>query len=179
MKNKNFLMIMITFLCFTATACSSSGNGAGTVPEDANTGAMSETITDKNLKLDAPYIFVIDGKDMDGFWDSYLPEVNIKNEWFQAADAGYSIAISGTLKDEPEQGSINLISVDSDYAITDSRQILAPSKGGSLSIMDEESPKEFNMEAKDERGTVYLINFYNGSTAYKDKENDGWKYLEQ
>lgn len=178
MKNKYFSIIMIAFLCFTISACSSRSETV-TALEDTGTSSvdlMEETITDKNLKLVAPYIFVIEGDNMDDFWTSYLPDVNIQNEWFHAAEAGYTIAISGALKDDTEQGTINLISVNSDYTVTDSRQSLAPSKGGSLSVIDKENSKEFNMEVKDEQGTVYLVNFYNGFTAYKDGGEDDWEY---
>lgn len=181
MKNKNFSIIIIALVFFTVTACSSSSGERGMVPESTHTGSdtlVPVTITDKNLTFEAPYIFVIDGVNMDDFWSGYLPDVTIQNEWFHAADDGYSIAISGALKDEPEQGTLNLISVNSDYIITDSRQIMAPFKGGSLSVLNKESPKEFNLEVKDEQGTVYLVNFYNGIAAYKNEGYDDWKYWE-
>lgn len=135
-----------------------------------------QKITDKNLKLEAPYVFVIDGEDMDGFWDSYLPDVTIQNQWIHAADAGYRIAVFGALKDDPEQGSVNMIDVGPDNTITNSRQMLAPSKGGSLSVNEEKTSKEFIMEAEDEYGTVYLFDYYNGFTAFKEGKGGDWEY---
>ena len=60
----------------------------------------------------APYTFVIDGEDIDDFWDSYLPEVTKQNEWFHATDARYR-----------EQGSVNIIDVGPDDTIISSRQM--------------------------------------------------------
>ena len=145
-------------------------------PAESSAQPEEQKVTDKNLKLEEPYIFVIDGEDMDGFWDSYLPDVIIQNQWIHAADAGYRIAVFGALKDDPEQGSVNIIDVSPDNTITNSRQILAPSKGGSLSVIDEEAAKEFNMEAEDEHGTVYLFNYYNGFTAFKEGKDGDWEY---
>ena len=135
-------------------------------PPPAESRAQPEELklTDKNLKLVAPYTFVIDGEDIDDFWDSYLPEVTKQNEWFHATDARYR-----------EQGSVNIIDVGPDDTIISSRQILAPSKRGSLSVIDDEAAKEFIIEAEDEHGTVYLFNYYNGFTAFKEGKDGDWE----
>ena len=135
-----------------------------------------QKVIDKNLKLEAPYSFVIDGEKMDDFWDSYLPEVTIQNEWFHVANGEYRIAVFGALKDNPEQGTVNIIDVGPDDTITGSRQILAPFKGGSLSAIDEKTSKQFIVEAEDEYGTVYLFDYYNGFTAYKEGQDGDWEY---
>ena len=137
------------------------------MPPPAESRAQPEELklTDKNLKLVAPYTFVIDGEDIDDFWDSYLPEVTKQNEWFHATDARYR-----------EQGSVNIIDVGPDDTIISSRQILAPSKSGSLSVIDDEAAKEFIIEAEDEHGTVYLFNYYNGFTAFKEGKDGDWEY---
>ena len=60
--------------------------------------------------------------------------------------------------------------------ITGSGQILAPSKGGSLSVTDEKTFKEFIMKAEDEHGTAYLFDYYNGFTAFKEGKDGDWEY---
>ena len=143
---------------------------------ESNAQPGEQKITDKNLKSEDPFVFVIERENIDDFWNSYLPEVTIQNEWIHAADAGYSIAVFGALKDDPEQGTVNMVDVDPDNRITGSRQILAPSKGGSLSVTDEETAKEFIMEAEDEHGTTYLFDYYNGFTAFKEGKGGDWEY---
>lgn len=181
MKVKKMLFILTVIFCFAVTGCSASGSGGEAITEAADTSSHvpEDTIADKNLKLETPYIFIIDGKDMDDFWSSSLPEVSIQNEWIHAADAGYSIAIFGALKDDPGQGIVDIYYVDPDKTIAYSEQILAPSRGGSLSAIDVESAKEFNVEVEDELGTVYLFNFSNGFTAYKEGRSGDWQDWER
>ena len=82
---------------------------------ESNAQPGEQKITDKNLKFEDPFVFVIERENIDDFWNSYLPEVTIQNEWIHAADAGYSIAVFGALKDDPEQGTVNMVDVDPDY----------------------------------------------------------------
>lgn len=176
MKTKMTLIIMSVCLCLVFTACGSSKVD----PEStkvSNDDLKTDMIIDKNLKLEAPNIFVIDGKDMDEFWDSYFSETDIENEWFHASDSGYNIAIFGALKENPKQGVVCLLTVNPDYTVSSTEQILSPYEGGSLSVIDQTSiAKEFNMEVQEESGLVYLFNFYNGFIAYKKDESGDWKY---
>lgn len=165
---------VIMLVCLSVSSCMKHNND-----KDISSERIEKSeIVDKNLKLEEPYLFVVDSEDMDDFWKGYLSDIDIKNEWFHAADTGYCVAIFGALKDNPEQGIADVLSLTPDCTIISAERILAPIKGGSLSVMEGTSTaKEFNMEVQEESGKEYLFNFFNGFTAYKEERDGDWQLL--
>lgn len=125
-------------------------------------------VTDKNIdivnKMEAPYI--VNKKDMDPFWEYYLSDIEIQNEWMYPGSVNLGepcdIAIFGALKSNPKQGTIIIFCVNNKNEIVYKQQFLAPYEGGALSVMDEPSAKDFVMKVQDETGRIYSFNYFNG-----------------
>lgn len=181
LKKIFFLIVLCGILIWTITAkLKQPSEGDHSTIGSAN----SETIQVQNLtkvlgknlnnKNENPYI--ISKENIDIFWKNYLSNIDIQNEWIYYGMDGYSIAILGASKDNPKQGTADIISTNSNNEIISEQQLLAPSEGGALSVINEPSVKDFTMDVQDETGRIYLFNFYNGFVAYKDNANGNWKY---
>lgn len=110
-----------------------------------------------------------------------MPDIEINNAWVRPlGDSGYSVAVFGALKENPKQGVADVFELYNDKTSPKITQILAPSSdGGTLSVLDTYSAKDYIMEVMDENNIVYLFNFYNGFTAYKNGiDGDDWQYWE-
>lgn len=156
---------------------------------DNNSKAINELIfgkiTDKNIDIANKKVnpYFVDKKDMDPFWKDHfhLIDVEVENEWIYPASVEFGepseVAIFGALESDPKQGLVITFSVDSKYVVSGMEQFLAPFKGGALSVINEQMPKDFVMEAQDETGRIYAFNYSNGFDSYKNNADDDWIYI--
>lgn len=122
---------------------------------------------------------VLSAEDINEALKDFMPDIEINNAWVRPlGDNGYSIAVFGALKDNPKQGVVDVFELYNDKTSPKINQILAPSSdGGTLSVLNTYSPKDYNMEVMDKNNIVYLFNYYNGFTAYKHGiDSEDWQY---
>lgn len=175
MKKKRTVLIIIVILLFLMIIALSKPGFYSYFFTKEN--ATTAHVIDKNLSKcdDNDGHLIVSFQSLDDFWKNYLPEIKIENEWIHSSAAGYDIAILGNLKKNSQQGVVNTFTV-ADRKITAAKQILSPWEGGSLSVLDTDSPKDYTMEVKDKNDMIYLFHFENGFTAYKTGTDGNWKY---
>lgn len=177
---KKFLLIVLFGILIWIVAAKLDQPNKNDHKNIASTNSETEQsltkVIDKNLNNKNVDPYIISKENVDSFWKKYLTNVEIQNEWIYCGTDGYSIAIFGASKDNPKQGTVDVISTNSKDEIIYEQQFLAPYEGGALSVINEPSAKDFIMDVQDEAGRIYLFNFYNGFGAYKDNANDNWKY---
>lgn len=176
---KKTLLVILVFLSFFIILIIGKSDFLKNISNKDNNRESVNKVSDKNenASKDNNGPLVIFREDMDEFWINYLPEAEIQNEWIYSTEQGYYVAIFGASKGNSRQGVVNTYTISDDKIIA-AQQFLAPSKGGALSVMDINSPKDYNMKVQDEDGTIYLFNFFNGFAAHKDNINSDWKYWE-